>query len=181
MPVNIVIVGLGQIGASFGLALGEKKDLVLRTGHDQDAKTVRQAEKSGAVDRIERNLPRAVRDADLTLICLPLDQIRQTLEIIGPELKEGAVVMDTGMAKEAVAAWAKELLPAGRFYVGLTPVINPDYLHGTDFGIEGARADLFKNRLDWDRVPSSDRFRGDQACSRPDSPGRGGSAFCRPG
>ncbi len=147
MPVNIVIVGLGQIGASFGLALGEKKDLVLRTGHDQDVKTARQAEKLGAVDRIEKNLPKAVRDADLTLVCLPLDQIRQTLEIIGPVLKEGAVVMDTGMAKEAAAAWAKELLPAGRFYVGLTPVINPDYLHGTDFGIEGARSDLFKKGL----------------------------------
>ena len=47
MPVNIVIVGLGQIGASFGLALGEKKDLVQRAGYDQEIKIARQAEKLG--------------------------------------------------------------------------------------------------------------------------------------
>jgi len=30
-------------------------------------------------------------------------------------------VLDTAPAKATVAAWAKELLPEGRFYIGLTP------------------------------------------------------------
>ncbi len=145
--VQIAIIGMGQIGGSFGLALAERKELIQRIGHDKDIKIARQAEKIGAVDRVEINLPKAVRAAELVLMCLPLHQIRETLEVIGPELKEGAVVMETGMAKEQVAKWAEELLPSGRYYVGLTPVINPAYLHGVDNGIEAARADLFKNGL----------------------------------
>jgi prephenate dehydrogenase len=31
--------------------------------------------------------------------------------------------------------------------VGLTPAINPDYLHGTEFGVKAARPNLFKNGL----------------------------------
>jgi len=147
MTVQIAIIGMGQIGGSFGLALAEKKDLIHRIGHDREIKIARQAEKIGAVDRVELNLPKTVREAELILLCLPLHQIRETLQVIAPELKEGAVVMETGMAKEQVARWAAELLPSGRFYVGLTPVINPVYLHEVDSGIEAAHADLFKNGL----------------------------------
>jgi len=147
MTVQIAIIGMGQIGGSFGLALAEKKDLIRRIGHDRDIKIARQAEKIGAVDRVELNLPKTVREAELVLLCLPLHQIRETLKVIAPELKEGAVVMETGMAKEQAAQWAAELLPAGRYYVGLTPVINPAYLHEVDSGIEAAHADLFKNGL----------------------------------
>jgi prephenate dehydrogenase len=38
-------------------------------------------------------------------------------------------------------------LPAERHYVGLTPVINPAYLHSTESGLKAARADLFKKGL----------------------------------
>jgi prephenate dehydrogenase len=147
MAVQIAIIGLGQIGASFGLALSERKELVQRIGHDKDTKVARQAEKIGALDRVETNLVKAVRDAELVLLCIPMDQIRETLVIIAPELKEGAVVMETGLAKEVVENWMKELLPAGRFYVGLTPVLNPAYLHDLDTGVEASHGDLFKGGL----------------------------------
>ena len=35
MPVQITIIGLGQIGASMGLALAAHKDAILRVGHDK--------------------------------------------------------------------------------------------------------------------------------------------------
>ena len=147
MTVQIAIIGLGQIGASFGLALAEKKDLIQRVGFDIDTKVARFAEKIGALDRVETNLSRAVRDAELVLLCLPLDQIREAMEQIAPQLKEGAVVMETGLAKEVAATWILEIFPTGRYYVGLTPVLNPAYLHDLDTGIEAARADLFKGGL----------------------------------
>ena len=145
MTIQVTIIGTGQIGASIGLALAEKKDLLVRVGHDKDPKIAREAEKMGALDRVEGNLSRAVRDAELILLCLPIDQIRPTLEIIAPIIKDGAVVMETGLAKEAASAWARDLLPAGRFYIGLTPVINPAYLLETETGVEAAHADLFKD------------------------------------
>jgi len=147
MSVQVTIVGLGQIGASIGLALGEHRDLVVRTGHDRSLEIARQAEKMGAVDSVVINLPSSVQQADLVILALPLDQIRETMAVIAQDLKEGAVVMDTGPVKEVVSAWAAELLPEGRFYVGLTPVINPAYLHGADTGLQAAHADLFKKGL----------------------------------
>ncbi len=147
MTVQITIIGLGQIGGSFGLALQPKQELIKRVGHDKDANVARQAEKIKAIDRLEVNLHKAVRDADLILLCLPVGEIRETLQMIAEDLKEGAVVMDTAPAKEAVTGWAAEFLPASRFYIGLTPVVNPAYLHATESGIEAARADLFQDGL----------------------------------
>lgn len=147
MTVQITIIGLGQIGASIGLALANQPNLCRRTGHDRELERARRAEKMGALDRIEHNLHAAVREADIVLLCLPMDQIRETLELIAPDLSEGAVVMDTGPIKATVAAWAGEMLPAGRFYVGLTPVINAAYLHDATSGLEAAHADLFRSSL----------------------------------
>src|SRR3990172_2420099 len=125
MTIQITIVGLGQIGASVGLALREHGELVRRIGHDRDFGIARRAEKMGALDKVVINLPSAVREADLVLLAIPIDQMRDTLEVIREDLNEGVVVMDTSPVKEAVAAWAAELLPPERHYVGLTPVINP--------------------------------------------------------
>jgi prephenate dehydrogenase len=147
MAVQITIVGLGQIGASVGLALAEQKELVKRVGHDRELRVARAAEKLGAVDKVALNLPGSVRDADIVLLALPTDQIRETMELIAADLKEAAVVMDTAPVKEAVAEWAREILPPGRHYVGLTPVLNPAYLHGHESGVEAAHADLFRGGL----------------------------------
>lgn len=147
MTIQISIIGLGRIGTSLGLALREHKTEIVRVGHDIDMKTARQAEKMGAVDRVDINLPNAVRGADLVILALPVDQLRSTLEAIVPDLREGCVVMDTSPTKQAMIAWAEELLPPDRFYVGLTPVLSAHYLEDGEVGIDGAQADLFKDGM----------------------------------
>ena len=96
MTIQLTIIGLGQIGASIGLALAEKGELLQRVGHDRERRIANYAEKIGAVDRIENNLPRAVQNADLVVLSLPVDQIRETMEFIAEVLQEDCVVMDTG-------------------------------------------------------------------------------------
>ncbi len=147
MTVQITIIGLGQIGSSMGLALKASKVDVHLVGHDKEPQTAREAQKAGAVDDIKYNLPASIRDARVVILALPLSGIRDTLEIIVPDLQDGTVIMDTAPSKATVAAWARELLPEGRHYIGLSPAISPDYLNGTDYGVSSARADLFKNGL----------------------------------
>lgn len=147
MTVQITIVGLGQIGASIGLALKARSLDVRLVGHDKDVETAKEAQKLGAVDEVKYNLPASVRDARIVILALPFAGIRETLEVIAPDLPEGSLVIDTAPSKDATAALAKELLPARRFYVGVTPAINPAYLHGTEFGVKAARADLFDKGL----------------------------------
>ena len=49
MPVQLTIIGLGQIGTSVGLALAGKKDLIFRMGHDKENGNAKKAEKTGGV------------------------------------------------------------------------------------------------------------------------------------
>ncbi len=144
MPVQITIIGLGQIGASIGLALKARNADVHLVGHDKDARSAKAAQEAGAVDAFKYNLPDSVREARIVILALPLAEVRETLEVIAPDLQEGTLVLDTAPAKGTVAAWANELIPQGRFYVGLFPSIHPDLLHGIEYGVKAARADLFE-------------------------------------
>jgi prephenate dehydrogenase len=147
MSVQLTIIGLGQIGSSMGLALKEHGVNVHRMGHDKDPQAAKESQRMGAVDDVKYNLPASVREAKIVILALPLAEIRETLKIIAPDLEEGTLILDTAPAKATVSAWAKELLPAGRYYIGLTLAINPQYLHGTEYGVRAARADLFEKGL----------------------------------
>ena len=147
MTIQITIIGLGQIGASIGLALATQKEVIRRVGHDKEPNISKHARSLGALDKVELNLHDAVQGADLVLLTLPSDQIQETMKLIAEDLKPGAVVMDTAPVKEIVATWAATLLPAQRYYIGLTPVLGSAYLYTLDSGLDGARADLFKGGL----------------------------------
>jgi len=144
MPVQITIIGLGQIGASIGLALKEQGASVHIMGHDKDTRSAKAAQEAGAVDTYKYNLSDSVKDARIVVLALPLAEVRETLELIAPDLQDGTLVIDTAPAKGKVESWAKELIPQGRHYVGLFPAIHPDHLHGIDYGVKAARADLFQ-------------------------------------
>src|SRR5512143_3785702 len=121
MPVQITIIGLGQIGASIGLALKARNVDVRLVGHDKDPEAAKQAQKLGAVDDVKYNLPASVRDSGIVILALPFAGIRETLQVVAHDVPEGTLILDTAPSKTTTAAWARELLPPGRFYVGLTP------------------------------------------------------------
>lgn len=146
MPVKITIIGLNRVGTSIGLALGKIKDQAVRVGNDRDPLVARQAEKLGAVDKLEVNLPTAVSDADVVFLVVPVDEIRETIQVIAPDLKPGSLLVDTSPVKGAVMEWAKELLPGDdRYFVSLTPTLNPAYLMEMRTNPDAAHADMFHN------------------------------------
>jgi prephenate dehydrogenase len=147
MTVQITIIGLGQIGASLGLALASQKENLLRVGHDKDFSIERAAQQKGVVDKTEHNLPRAVQNSDVVLLSLPVHQVRETLKYIAPDLKRGAVVVDTTPIKSEVAKWAAEILPEGCYYIGLIPTIGSAFIQEMGTGLDLAKADLFKNSI----------------------------------
>lgn len=147
MPVQITIIGLGQIGASLGLALAAHTDKVTTVGHDKDFGIERLAQKNGVVEKTNHNLPSSVEDASVVVLAIPVHQVRETLGYIAQDLKKGAVVVDTTPIKAEVAKWAQEILPDGVHYVGLVPAIGPDFLQETGTGLDSARADLFSRSI----------------------------------
>jgi len=147
MTIQVTIIGLGQIGASIGLALKDHRDQLTRVGSDIDGQVMRQAQELGAVDKITPRLNPAVQGADILILALPLDQIPAVMRAVGSELKEGALLMDTAPIKVATTEWARDILPNSCSYVGFTPILSPRYLHHDGFGIAAARADLFQNGM----------------------------------
>jgi prephenate dehydrogenase len=143
MSIQITLIGLGQVGSSIGLALAEHKS-IKRVGHDKDYEVGRRAQKNGAVDEFKINLPSSVQGANIVILSLPLSEIRETLKYIAQDLQEGTVILDTAPSKGLVAAWVNELVPQGRYYVGLTPAVGAGYLNGTEQGLNSARPDLFQ-------------------------------------
>lgn len=147
MPVKITIIGLGQIGASIGLALAAHKDKIVTIGHDKDYSVEQRAKKLGAVNETNHNLPGSVENADLVILALPVSEIRETFRHIAQDLRKDAVVVDTSPVKVEVAKWAKEILPETAHYVGVVPAVGPASLDLTETGLDAAKADLFEKGI----------------------------------
>jgi prephenate dehydrogenase len=146
---KITIVGLGYIGGSMGLALKEAvtADQVAIVGHDKDLLFARAARKKGAVDKVHWNLVAACEEADVLVLAIPLGAIRDTLQAVGPYLKEGCVVTDTATVKGPVLDWAREILPDTVHFVGGNPIINLTAGERPCSGLDAAQADLFRGAL----------------------------------
>jgi prephenate dehydrogenase len=107
---------------------------------------MRQAQKLGAVDQTIFNLPEAVRQADAVVLCLPLDELRKTMETIRQDLKPGVVVLDMSAAPLLSSTWAVELFPEQNcYFLSFTPAVNPAYLAEGAEGEAAAHADWFHN------------------------------------
>ncbi len=155
--VNVTIIGLQRLGASFGLALKRlakstdiKHEFVI-TGSDEESSVLKTAQKMGAIDQDIRNLESAVEKADLVFLAAPYGITADVFSIIGPALKPGAVVMDTSPLKLVSITWANKHFRRNAegqyeaYLVGVTPVVNPAYLDDPRRDTEAASADLFDN------------------------------------
>jgi prephenate dehydrogenase len=152
---RVLIVGLGLIGGSIGLALRRWSDErktdgrapLEITGFDTNLDHQRAAEKMGAVDRGAWDLAKAARDADIVIVATPVLAMRDVFADLAPHLREGSVVTDTASTKANVLDWAAELLPRGVHFVGGHPMA------GKTQSIEAAEADLFAGAT-WCVAPS---------------------------
>jgi prephenate dehydrogenase len=139
--VHLAIIGLGLIGGSIGLALKQaswrQAEIV---GYARRHETGSLALKLGAVDRIESDLSKTVKGADIVIIATPVLTIKDIFSQIAPGLSSNSIVTDTASTKLQVMQWAEELLPLGIDFVGGHPMAGKEIS-----GISAATADLFRN------------------------------------
>jgi prephenate dehydrogenase len=152
---RVLIVGLGLIGGSIGLALRRwaeerksdgRKPLEV-VGFDSNLEHQRHAEKLGAVDHGAWDLAKAAREADVVVVATPVNGMREVFQDLAPHLRPGTIVTDTGSTKVEILQWAGELLPREAHFVGGHPMA------GSTQSIEGADADLFAGAT-WVVAPS---------------------------
>jgi prephenate dehydrogenase len=137
---RVTILGTGLIGGSFALALRKYTTDVHITGFDA-REVLQQASAVHALDEgVFADLPRAIRDADLIYIALPIAATLDLLPEIARHVPAHALVTDACSTKVRITHEAEEHFPAGKgpLFLGGHPMAGRELS-----GIAHANADLF--------------------------------------
>ena len=118
---TILIVGLGQIGGSLGLALVRRKIAGRVIGFDTNAAALRKAKRIGAIDEIARSLKAGVAEADLVILAAPIRKIIKMLPSVIAALPDNAAIIDVAGTKSEILETIKK---CGRKvnYIGGHPI-----------------------------------------------------------
>jgi len=135
---TVAILGPGLIGGSLALALAERgltKRLMIyaRSAHALDA--IRTA---GVEAELTGNPSEAVRDADVVVLCVPIEAMAALVHEFRDALKPTALVTDVGSVKESVDRDLAPLLDDRALWIGSHPMAGSE-----QGGFVAARADLF--------------------------------------
>ena len=136
---KITLVGVGLLGGSLAMAIRERKLAAESCGYVRREASIVECEQAGLKNFATRDLTKAVRDADLVILCTPLAQMRELAEKFLPALKHGAIVSDVGSVKASVVNDLEApVAKAGGHFIGAHPMAGAEKM-----GVSAARADLF--------------------------------------
>jgi prephenate dehydrogenase len=135
---NVVIVGVGLIGGSFGLALRAAGFTGKITGVSSPA-AIQEALNCGAIDAGEP-LETAIPRANLVYLAQPIGRILDTLHRLDPLVRADALVTDAGSTKQTIVSTARASLRRCQF-LGGHPMAGKE-----SRGAASADANLFRGR-----------------------------------
>ncbi len=99
---KIAILGVGLIGASLGKALLKNGVARVVTGFGRRRSNLETALENGCITEIADRLEDAVRDAEIIVVCTPVETIAQIIRYALPFAKSGAVFTDVGSTKASL-------------------------------------------------------------------------------
>jgi len=132
--VRIVVLGVGLIGGSIGLAAKEWLDDAEVVGLGRSAERLDRARELGAIDRATTDIADALDGAAACFACAPVGALPGLVEDALAVAPADCVVTDVGSTKRRIV----ESIPDERF-VGGHPIAGAETA-----GVEHARADLFQ-------------------------------------
>jgi prephenate dehydrogenase len=138
---NVAVIGPGLIGGSIGLALRKRKLANAVVGIGRREASLQAALARGCVTQITTNLADGVREADLVIVCTPVDSIAQFVQRAAQHCPLNCLLTDAGSTKEKIVA-AIEAANLKQPFVGSHPIAGSE-----KNGPEAASADLFEGRV----------------------------------
>jgi prephenate dehydrogenase len=136
---KVGIVGVGLLGGSLGLAARERELAGRVEGWVRRAGAVALCNERDVADLVTTDLAAVIKDADLILLCTPVEDMKTVLEPVMRRLKPGAIVTDVGSVKQRVVTELEPLVSgAGARFVGSHPMAG-----GERVGVVWSRPDLF--------------------------------------
>ena len=139
---NISIIGLGLIGTSILHAIKAKNNKEMTTyAYDINSEHRNIVLEMGIATFICDNIHDAIKEADLVILAIPVGSMKIVASLIGPSLKEGAVITDTGSTKSSVIADVNPFVPKNVFFIPSHPLAGTEYS-----GPKSGFGSLFENR-----------------------------------
>ncbi|EDN68164.1 Prephenate dehydrogenase [Beggiatoa sp. PS] len=139
---RLCIIGVGLIGGSLARALRRVGACDEVVGCGRNTANLEHAIELGVIDRYETSPARAVKDADMVVVAVPLGTMVSMFSAIRDALSPQAVITDVGSAKATVVANAHQHL--GRH---LSRFVPGHPIAGTEkSGVAASFAELFENR-----------------------------------
>ncbi|MDA8675425.1 prephenate/arogenate dehydrogenase family protein [Alphaproteobacteria bacterium] len=145
---TVTIIGLGLIGSSLARIIksaGLAERLILT---DKNPDVLAKARTLGLGDHIEQDASRAVEQADLVVMAVPVGAMAAVTAQIASALKDGAVITDTGSTKVSVINDMAPHVPPHAVFIPSHPIAGTEY-SGPEAGFES----LFKDRY-WIVTPN---------------------------
>ena len=138
---HLVIIGVGSIGASLGLALRREGFVQKVTRVGRGIENLKIAQQRGAIDEYSTDAAAAVVTADVVFLAVPMGTMRASLETIKNTLPANAIVTDGGSTKGSVIKDFVEVFGSTQQFVPGHPIA------GTEkSGAAAAIHDLYNDR-----------------------------------
>ncbi len=135
-----VIVGVGLLGGSVGLALRARGMAQHIVGWGRSSESLQQALEVGAVDAIETDLLSACRDADLVVVCTPVQCVVAQVLTCLESMASTGIITDVGSTKYSICSQLTGRGDAN--FCGSHPLAGSE-----KSGVSFASPDLFRGRL----------------------------------
>ncbi|MGB1580167.1 MAG: prephenate dehydrogenase [Nevskiales bacterium] len=139
---RLCVIGVGLIGGSLARALKKAGYVGEVVGCGRQLQNLQTALSLGVIDAIEQDAAKAVANADVVILAMPVSATADVYASIQAHLADGCVVTDVGSTKGSVIAELRQRLgslPAG--FVPGHPIAGTEHA-----GVEASFAELFMER-----------------------------------
>lgn len=99
---KIAIIGVGLIGASLGKALLKNRAVTNISGFGRRRSNLETALAGGCITQIADSLEEAVSDAEIVVVCTPVETIGLTIRQALPFVRPGTIFTDVGSTKASI-------------------------------------------------------------------------------
>ncbi|MCQ4634884.1 prephenate/arogenate dehydrogenase family protein [Shinella sp. CPCC 100929] len=138
---KITLIGIGLIGSSIARAVKAKGLAKTVTISSRSQETLDRARELDLGTDYVHDAGKAVEDADLIVVSVPVGASGKVAEEIAPHLKPGAIVTDVGSTKASVVAQMLPHIPKNVHFIPGHPLAGTEH-SGPDAGF----AELFQGR-----------------------------------
>jgi prephenate dehydrogenase len=139
---TVAIIGVGLIGGSIGMALRSRRIAAHMVGVGRDQHSLDEAARRGAIDRGTTDFDSGVSEADLVIVCTPVNRIAEDVYRAALAAPADVLITDVGSSKRQIVETVERHARSSAAFVGAHPIAGSERR-----GAVHARPDLLEGRV----------------------------------